>query len=70
MKRVLLAGLAVLFLVGGPAGATPDFAALQMQPYEPPKAAPTFSLPVLDGTTRQLADLRGKVVLLFLWTTW
>jgi cytochrome oxidase Cu insertion factor (SCO1/SenC/PrrC family) len=70
MKRVLLAGLAALLLVGGPAGAAPDFAALQIQPYEPPKPAPAFSLPALDGTTHYLADLRGKVVLLFFWTTW
>ena len=52
------------------AGAAPDFASMQIQPYEPPKAAPAFSLPDLDGKTRQLADLRGKVVMVFFWTTW
>lgn len=62
--------LAVGLLVVGLASAAPDFAALSIQPYEPPKAAPAFSLPDLDGKTRQLADLHGKVVMVFFWTTW
>jgi cytochrome oxidase Cu insertion factor (SCO1/SenC/PrrC family) len=70
MRPLLLAGLAALLLAGGAAGAAPDLAALQIQPYEPRKPAPAFSLPALDGTVRQLADLRGKVVMIFFWTTW
>jgi cytochrome oxidase Cu insertion factor (SCO1/SenC/PrrC family) len=52
------------------AAAAPDFASLQIQPYQPPKPAPAFSLPALNGAPQTLESLRGKVVLLFFWTTW
>ena len=70
MRRALFASLAAIALVGGAAFAAPDFAAMQIQPYEPPKPAPAFSLPDLDGKAHQIADLRGKVVMVFFWTTW
>jgi len=62
--------LAVVALAATAAGAAPDFAALQIQEYAPPKPAPAFALHALDGTTQRLEDLRGKVVLLFFWATW
>jgi cytochrome oxidase Cu insertion factor (SCO1/SenC/PrrC family) len=65
---ILLAALALLTF--GSAGAVPDFASFQVQPYEPPKAAPAFSLPSIDGRTVRLEDFRGKVLLLFFWATW
>lgn len=69
MRRSLLA-LAALALWVGAAAAAPDFAGLGFQSYDPPKPAPALSLPDLGGKTRTLAELRGKVVLLFFWATW
>ena len=60
----------VIVLTAVAAAAAPDFASLQIQPYEPPKPAPAFSLPDLEGKTQTLESLRGKVVLLFFWATW
>ena len=70
IRRTTLVVLALALLTVGGAGAAPDFASLQVQPYEPPKPAPSFSLPSIDGRTVRLEDFRGKVVLLFFWATW
>ena len=68
-RSVALAA-AVALTVAAVAAAAPDFASLQIQPYDPPKPAPAFSLPDLEGKTQTLESLRGKVVLLFFWATW
>jgi cytochrome oxidase Cu insertion factor (SCO1/SenC/PrrC family) len=52
------------------AAAAPDFASVDVQRYDPPKPAPEFALPDLEGRQVRLADFRGKVVLLFYWATW
>jgi cytochrome oxidase Cu insertion factor (SCO1/SenC/PrrC family) len=70
MRRLLGAVGIVLVAAALGAAAAPDFAAVQIQPYEPRKPAPAFTLPDLDGRQVSLADLRGKVVLLFYWATW
>jgi cytochrome oxidase Cu insertion factor (SCO1/SenC/PrrC family) len=72
MKRVATAAMLVLTALASASGvgAAPDFAGMQVQPYEPPKPAPAFSLPDLAGRTVRLEDLRGKTVMLFFWATW
>ena len=70
IKGLAIIGMALALLTVGSAGAAPDFASLQVQPYQPPKPAPAFALPGLDGKVTRLADLRGKVVLVFFWATW
>jgi len=70
MQRITVVGLALALLTVSGAGAAPDFASLQVQPYQPPKPAPAFALPGLDGKVTRLADLKGKVVVVFFWATW
>lgn len=69
LPSVLVQGV-VVALVATAALAAPDFASMQVIPYEPPKPAPLFSLPDLHGKVVHLSDLRGKVTMLFFWATW
>ena len=70
IRRSVLLAIAATLLVAGLAAAAVDFASMKVQPYDPPKPAPAFSLPDLAGKTQSLADLRGKAVMLFFWATW
>ena len=70
IRRLTLVVATLALLTACSAGAAPDFASLQVQSYQPPKPAPAFALPSLDGRTVRLEDFRGKVVLLFFWATW
>ena len=70
ISKVVALAVAVALTATAVAIAAPDFASLQVQPYEPPKPAPAFSLPDLEGKPQTLDSLRGKVVLLFFWATW
>ena len=71
MKSSIVAlAAAVALTVVAVAAAAPDFSSLQIQPYEPPKPAPAFSLPDVQGKPQTLESLRGKVVMLFFWATW
>ena len=70
MKRLALLGGLIVLLLAPAAWAKPDFASMQVAPYDPPKPAPALALPDLQGKTVRLADLKGKVVLVFFWATW
>ena len=70
MRVFAAVAAAVSLTAAAPALAAPDFASLQVQEYDPPRAAPAFSLPDMTGRNATLAELRGKVVMLFFWTTW
>jgi cytochrome oxidase Cu insertion factor (SCO1/SenC/PrrC family) len=70
VRTSVVALAAAVALTAAVAAAAPDFASLQIQPYEPPKPAPAFSLPDLEGKPQTLESLRGKVVMLFFWATW
>jgi peroxiredoxin len=48
----------------------PTWEALGVEAYQPPKPAPAFALPALDGGTVRLEDQKGKALLLFFWATW
>jgi cytochrome c biogenesis protein CcmG, thiol:disulfide interchange protein DsbE len=71
MKTVVATSLLLAALLATPAvAAGPDFAGMQVQSYDPPKAAPPLALPSLDGKTVRLEDLKGKVVMVVFWATW
>jgi cytochrome oxidase Cu insertion factor (SCO1/SenC/PrrC family) len=72
MRRAAVAsvGAALLVTAAVCSAAAPDFAGMQVQPYDPPKPAPAFSLRDLEGKVRSLEDYRGKVLMLFFWATW
>lgn len=70
MGRLLGASLAVILLATSASAGKPNFAGMQIQPYDPPKPAPAFALPDLQGKTVRLEDFRGKLVMLYFWATW
>lgn len=67
---LLAAALGTGPAAGQPAASPPAWKALEVQAYDPPKPAPAFALPALDGRTVRLEDQKGKALLLFFWATW
>jgi hypothetical protein len=70
MKPFVVLGLLTTLAVTPVIRAKPDFAGMEVQPYDPPKPAPAFALPDTQWSMVRLEDLRGKVVMLFFWATW
>lgn len=48
----------------------PSITALGLSEIPGDRAAPAFRLPDLEGRMVSLEDYRGKVVMLYFWTTW
>jgi cytochrome oxidase Cu insertion factor (SCO1/SenC/PrrC family) len=67
---LIAAGLWTTVAAAQAAAAPPVWTRMGVQAYEPPKAAPPFALPGLDGRLVRLEDFRGKALLLFFWATW
>src|SRR3989442_5576327 len=59
-SSIVALAAAVALTVAAVLAAAPDFASLQIQPYEPPKPPHAFSLPGPAATPQTLASLRGK----------
>jgi AhpC/TSA family len=67
---VIAAALWTTVAAAQPAAAPTVWEKMDVQVYEPPRPAPTFALPTLDGHTARLEDYRGKALLLFFWAAW
>ena len=70
--RAALLASAPLLLLGAawPTVPVPLLDALQLGRPTSRVEAPAFDLPTLDRRPMRLADLRGRVVLLYFWATW
>ena len=66
--RLLL--LLALWVAAGPAWADDPLAAMKMARIPPGTVAAPFDLKSLNGSSVQLADMKGKVVLVNFWATW
>jgi thiol-disulfide isomerase/thioredoxin len=66
--RLLL--LLVLWVATSPAWADDPLASMKMARVPPGTVAAPFNLKSLNGPSVQLADMKGKVVLVNFWATW
>ena len=71
VRAAVLASAALLLLgAAWPPVPVPLLEALQLGRPTARLEAPTFELATLDSRSIRLADLRGRVVLLYFWATW
>ena len=77
MRRRLVAGLALSLFAVVPGRSLADLdtllrfvEGLAMDRPARPLPAPVFALPGLDGSDVRLADLRGRLVMLYFFATW
>jgi thiol-disulfide isomerase/thioredoxin len=68
MRGILLLG--ALGLAANPACADDPLSALKIARVPAATVAAPFDLKSLDGTSVQLADMKGKVVIVNFWATW
>ncbi len=71
-RRLLIAVTASLLVYGlsSLAGVASALEAFRALPPELQRPGPTFTLPDHQGVPIDLADLRGKVVVVRFWATW
>ena len=72
-RSVLIAGLFLLSIAAAmfvAAGNDSIASVAQRGVVKPGEPAPNFQLRDMDGRTRSLSELRGKVVLINFWATW
>ena len=62
--------LSAVLWAASPAVADDMLAAMKISRVAPDTTAAAFNLTSLDGTSIQLADMKGKVVLVNFWATW
>jgi hypothetical protein len=70
LTAVLVGAPLLLLHAAWPSVPAPLLDALQLGRPTSRLEAPGFELPTLDSRTVRLGALRGRVVLLYFWTTW